>query len=107
MKKLLVTLAIALLAVSIASAKTYNITLFQPSVVGDTELKPGEYKVEVNADKVRITNGRQTGEATVKVETSDRKFSNTTVKYSNGDGKYRVQEIRLGGTNTLLVFPVS
>jgi len=27
-----------------------------------------------------------------------------SVKYQNGDGKYRVQEIRLGGTKTKLVF---
>ncbi len=107
MKKLFVTVVLAVLAVTIASAKTYNVTLFQASVVGGTELKPGEYKVELNNDKVKITNGRQTGEATVRVQTAERKFGSTTVKYSNGDGKSHVQEIRLGGTSMLLVFPES
>ncbi len=107
MKKLFATLAIAFLGVSLAGAKTFNITLFQPSVVGGTELKPGEYKLELNVEKVRITNGRQSGEAEVKVQSSGRKFTSTTVRYSNGDGKYRIQEIRLGGTTTTLVFPES
>lgn len=107
MKKLFATVAIAVLAVSMASAKTYNVTLFQPSVVGETELKPGDYKLEIIADKVRITNGRHTSESAVKVETSDTKFRSTTVRYRNGDGKYRVQEIRLAGTSTKLVFPES
>ena len=107
MKKLFATLAIAFLGVSLASAKTFSIKLFQHSVVGGTELKPGDYKLELSDEKVRITNGRQSGEATVKVQNSDRKFRSTTVRYSNGDGKFRVQEIRLGGTTTTLVFPES
>ena len=36
-------------------------------------------------------------EADVKMETADTKFSSTSVRYRNGDGKYRLQEIRLGG----------
>lgn len=107
MKKLLVTLVMTFVAVSLASAKSYNITLYQPSVVGGTELKPGDYKLEIEAEKVRITNGRQSGEVVVKVQNSERKFTSTTVRYSNDNGKYRVQEIRLGGTATTLVFPES
>ncbi len=87
-----------------ASAASYRITLFQPSVVSGTELKPGDYKLEHVDSKVIIKQGKQSVEAQVKVEKSDTKFSATSVRYANGDGKYRVQEIRLGGTNTKLLF---
>jgi hypothetical protein len=93
-----------LAASAIASAKSFSVTLFQPSIVGEAELQPGEYKLEVNESKVILRNGKKSAEATVKVETSDQKFGSTSVRYQNGDGKYRISEIRLGGTKTRLVF---
>ncbi len=102
LKKLL--LGFATLALVTASAASHRITLFQPSVVSGTELKPGEYKLELSDNKVVIKRGKQTVEASVKVENADAKFSSTSVRYANGDGKLRIQEIRLGGTSTRLVF---
>lgn len=87
-----------------SSVSSYRITLFQPSLVGGTELKPGDYKIEVNGDQAVIKAGKNTVQATVKVENSEEKFPSTAVRYANGDGKYRIQEIRLGGTHTKLVF---
>jgi hypothetical protein len=101
-KKLL--LCLMTLALVTASAASYRVTLFQPSVLGGTELKPGEYKLDHDDSKVVVSRGKQRVEAQVKVEASEVKFSSTSVRYSNGDGKNRVQEIRLGGTNTKLVF---
>ena len=95
---------VILAASAVANAKSYSVTLFQPSMVGGSELQPGEYKLDLNESKVVIHSGKNTAEANVKVETGDQKFSSTTVRYQNGDGKYRVQEIRLGGTKTKLVF---
>jgi hypothetical protein len=102
MKKLM--LSFAILALAIASADTYRVTLFQPSVVSGTELKPGDYKLEVTDHKVVISKGKTSVEAAVKVEKADSKFKSTSVRYANGDGKLTVQEIRLGGTTTRLVF---
>jgi hypothetical protein len=102
-KKIL--LSIATLALAVASAaSTYRITLYQPSIINGTELKPGEYKLTLTDRKAVITSGKTSVEADVKAETAENKFSSTTVRYRNGDGKYRVEEIRLGGTNTKLVF---
>jgi hypothetical protein len=99
------TLCFGTLALAVASAaSTYRVTLFQPSVVGGSELKPGDYKIEVAGDKAVIKTGKNTVEAPVKVETGDEKFGNTAVRYATSDGKARIQEIRLGGTNTKLVF---
>ena len=86
------------------SPSTYRVNLLQPSVIAGQELKPGEYKIELRDNKAIVTSGKTTVETDVKVETSDTKFSTTSVRYTNGDGKYKVQEIRLGGTNTRLVF---
>jgi hypothetical protein len=96
----------ALMAMAVASAAdTYRITLFQPSIVAGTELKPGEYKVTVTDNKAVIAAGKKSVETSVKVESGDSKFSSTTVRYLTADGKYKVQEIRLGNTNKKLVFP--
>jgi hypothetical protein len=100
--KLLLLFAAAGLAV--ASAKSYTVNLFQPAMLGNTELKAGEYKVEVVDQKAVIRDGKFQREAPVKVETNGTKYSATTVRYSNSDGKLHIQEIRLGGTNTKLVF---
>jgi hypothetical protein len=100
--KILIFVAILAMA-AVASAKSYSITLFEPSVIGGTELKPGAYTLELKDQKVVIRKGKQMGEAPVKVESADSKFPSTTVRYSNGDGKYHIQEIHLGGTNMKLV----
>lgn len=102
MRKLLILFAIA--ALSVASAATFKVKLYQQSLVGQTELKPGDYKLELKDSKVVISGRKQTVEAPVKVEPADRAFSSTSVKFENGDGKYRISEIRLGGTKTKLVF---
>jgi hypothetical protein len=98
-------LSFAILAVSaVASAKSFNVTLFQPSIIGGAELQPGDYKLDLTESSVVFRSGKKRAEAAVKVETGDQKFSSNSVKYQNGDGKYRIREIRLGGTNTTLVF---
>ena len=100
-KLLLLFVAAALV---IASAKTYNVNLYSAANVGGTELKPGPYKVEVKDGKAVLANGKLRAEAPVKIETSESKFDATTVRFRDAGGKMEIQEIRLGGTNTKLVF---
>ncbi len=92
------------IAMVCASAASYSVTLFQPSHVAGKDLKPGEYKMTVEKDKVVISQGKNKVEAPVKLETADSKFSTTTVRYAEDNGKSKLQEIRLGGTNTKVVF---
>jgi hypothetical protein len=93
------------LALAVASAaSSYRVSLFQPSMLAGQELKPGDYKVELNGDKAMIKAGKQTIEATVKVENGTERFPETSVRYSDANGKMTVTEIRLGGTHTKLVF---
>ena len=88
---------------ALAHAETYHVTLLKPSVVAGKELKPGDYTIDVNADKAVISKGKQSVEAKVKTETTDRKYSSTTVRYELEGEKYKVQEIGIGGTHKKLV----
>lgn len=103
MNRKIVLSALAFAGMAVAAGKTYNIKLYEPAMVGNTELKAGEYRVEVNDQTAVIKSGKVKQEAAVKVETSDSKYDNTTVRLSSG-AKPRIQEIRIGGTKTKLVF---
>lgn len=103
MRKVLPFFLIAGLAV--ASARSYTVSLFETATVGSTELKPGEYKIEVNDQKAVIHSGKVRTESNVKVEEGDTRFATTVVRYGkSADGKALIQEIRIGGTKTRLLF---
>lgn len=87
-----------------ANAATFNVQLFQASMIEGKELKPGEYKLSLDNEKVVIKKGKESVEASVKVENAETKFVSTSVRYVTENGKMKVQEIRLGGTNTKVVF---
>jgi hypothetical protein len=97
-------LLFAIGAFVLAAAESYKVTLFQPTVVQGKELKPGSYKLDVRNNVLVIANGKESVETPVKIETNAQKFSSTTVRFATAEGKYSIQEIRLGGTKTRLVF---
>ena len=103
MKKILFSFATLALAVASAS-DSYRVKLFQESVIAGQALKPGEYKVEVKDNKAVIKDGKRVIEADVKAESNADKFPATSVRYQMSEGKANVQEIRVGGTSTRLVF---
>jgi hypothetical protein len=101
----------AILALVMASAGTvpapgssFRVNISQPSVVKGSDLKPGEYRVNMAAEKVTFVMGRTNVEAPVKIETSPEKFNATAVRYVTENGKAVISEIRVGGTNTRLIF---
>ena|ERR1051325_5791480 len=101
MKKLVI--AFTLLGLSLAYAKSFHVVLYEKSMLGSTELKPGDYTIEVKDQQVFVKNGKTEAQARVKVENESSKYPTTTVRYSNGNGQFKIQEIRLGGTNMKLV----
>jgi hypothetical protein len=100
MKKLMFAFATVALAAASAATK-YNVTLFQPTVVNGTELKPGDYKIEVEGDKAVFKQGKTLFETPVRVQNTGEKNRTNTTRYTQGA---KLQEIRLGGTRTKLVF---
>ncbi len=98
LKKLI--LSFTTVALMVASAATYNVTLFQDSKVNGKSLKPGDYRLEVKDNAVVLKNKKDVTEAAARTETSAKKFSDTSVLYNNKD---EVTEIRLGGTTTKII----
>jgi hypothetical protein len=99
----LVLSLVAFAAMAMAAGKTYDLKLYEPAMVGNTELKAGEYRVQVTDDKAVIKGSKVQKEAAIKIETADSKYNTTTVRLSAGE-KPQIKEIRLGGTKTKLVF---
>lgn len=86
-----------------SAANSYRVTLYQESIVNGTTLKAGEYRLTVKDSQIEISNGSRKATSAVAVESAEAKYPSTSIRYLNGDGKYRVKEIRIGGTNTRLV----
>jgi hypothetical protein len=99
-------LAFVFAGLSVASAKTYSVTLASPVTVGNKQLRPGDYKVKLNGSTAVFTNTetRKTLEANVKVEQANRKFNQTAVESTKTGGVDRLNAIELRGTSTKLEF---
>jgi hypothetical protein len=103
--RIVLPLFLVVAGLAAAGARSYSVSLTKPNMIGTTELKPGDYKIEVDGDKAVIRQGKVKTESPVKVEEGDTKFDSTAVRYVSGaDGKLHIQEIRIGGTRTKLVF---
>ena len=102
LKTTLLTLA-ALTMGAVGQAATYHVTLLKPTVVAGQELKPGDYKIQVNNDTAVLTRGKQSVEIKVKTEESNKKFDSTLIKYQLDGDKYKLREIGIGGSKTRLV----
>jgi hypothetical protein len=76
-----VLLGFASLAMVVASAaSSYNVTFYQPVMVNASELKPGDYKLELKDKTVVIKQGKSITEAPVTVATDNQKYQRTAVR---------------------------
>jgi hypothetical protein len=99
-----VLLGFASVALAVASAASYNVTFYQPVMINGAQLKPGDYKLELKDNSMAVLKqGKSVTEVPVKVESDSQKFSRNAVRM---DGE-KLQEIRLGGTSTRVVFEKS
>jgi hypothetical protein len=99
----LVAMFALMLSSAFAGVPDFTVTFHEPARIAGAELKPGAYRVKVDGDKLIIRNGKETIEASVKSEQVDAKYQSTSVRYATSGGKFTVNEIRIGGTNTKLV----
>jgi opacity protein-like surface antigen len=107
MKKLLLTSALALSFLSLASAaKVYEIKLSRPTKVGNVQLKPGQYRLKINGGNAVFIEVETSKSFTTpaKLEDTDQKFDQTVVDTSVTDGMAKVKDIQLGGSKTKLSF---
>src|SRR5580658_6013590 len=101
MKLMKLTFGLAVLALGIASAaSSYTLRLTNSVWIGGTQLKPGDYKVEMQGDKAVIKSGKTVVEVPATLGKSDQKF--TLTSFIAEDSK--VIEIDLGGTSEKILF---
>jgi hypothetical protein len=101
--------AFTVLGLSVAGAKSYDVTLPQAARAGSADLKPGKYSVVVDGSKIRFKDsvtGKIT-EADVTVVTAPKKFAETQVDSAQMNGTNTIREIDLGGSTTKLQFGTS
>ena len=97
----------ALLGLSLASAKSYEISVDNVTKAGDLQLQPGLYKVSVDGSKVKFTSedSGKAVETTATVDSSNKsKFSSTALETEQVNGMTTIHEIDLGGTLTTIKF---
>src|SRR3954470_24169002 len=106
MKKFLVVATLAFASLTVVSAKTYEITLSNPTKVGSVQLKPGQYKLKVDGANAVFTdiNSSKSFTTPVKVENGDKKFDDTRVQSVKDGAGDKINEIDLGGSKTKLGF---
>jgi hypothetical protein len=92
-------------ALALAAAHSYSIKLVNDTWVGNTELKPGDYKVEMSGDKAVLRSGKNVFEVPAKMETDQQKHDGTSLILSHANSKAVLKEIRLGGSKDMIVFP--
>jgi hypothetical protein len=94
----------ASLALVVASAATgYHVTFYQPVMINGSELKAGDYKLELKDKTAILKQGKSSTEVPVTIEKDAQKYNGTAVRMKG----MQVEEIRIGGTNTRVVFDTS
>jgi hypothetical protein len=89
------------LALGIATAASgYKVSLPSKMWVGSTELKAGDYRVEVSGNQATFKMGKESVQVPATVENSGTKFAETELDASQS----KLQEIHIGGTSTKIVF---
>ena len=97
--------AFATLALAAASAANrYNVKLYEPAEVGGQKLKPGDYTIELKDNRAIIKGGGHSVETEARIESESKKFASNVVRYSGEAPNIKIDEIRIGGTTTKVVF---
>jgi hypothetical protein len=97
---LIATLALA----GIANAKSYDITLSEPTKAGSVQLAAGSYSLTLKGNNAIFTNV-QTGKSfttAVKMEDTGKKFDTTAVISETKDGDNHIMSVHLRGSSTTL-----
>jgi hypothetical protein len=106
MKSILMVGVLALSTLSLASAKSYEITLSSPSKVGAMQLPAGSYKLQIDGSKATFTNLNTDKRVTadVKVDTVEKKYDVTAIDSTKSGDVEQINAIELGGSKTKLEF---
>ena len=106
MKSFVMAGVLAIASLSLASAKTYEISLSGPAKAGSVQLKPGQYRVKVDGNNATFFNsdGSKPTTVQVKVVNGEKKFETTTVDATKEGEAEVIKDIQLGGSKTTIEF---
>ncbi|HEY3741512.1 MAG TPA: hypothetical protein VGL53_16785 [Bryobacteraceae bacterium] len=97
--------AFATLALAAASAAAhYTVELVAPAQLNGQVLQAGTYKMELNGNHAVLKSGKVSVQADARVENEDKKFFETSIRFASEGPNPKIQEIRIGGTTTKVVF---
>ncbi len=104
--QVLLAAALSFACVGLANAKSYQITLSEPTMAGTTVLPAGQYQVTVEGTNAVMVNRNLDKSYTtpVNVESQTQKFGETAVLTHSDKGQSRIEAIELGGSRTELQF---
>jgi len=105
MKKSLLTVGLLTFSSLVFAAKSYDLTIVQPTKVAGVELTKGSYTVRVEGDKAIFAGHNKEFAVPVKIETgAAKKFGYTSVESSRKSGEDTIKLIHLSGSTTTLEF---
>jgi hypothetical protein len=97
---------LALMSLTVASAKSFDFTLPQPATAGKTQIPAGRISLKLQGS-IAVFTELKTGKsftAPVKVGNTEKKYEQTIVEASGTGEVKRIDAINLGGTATKLEF---
>ena len=105
-ERLLLAAALCFSCVGLAHAKSYQITLTEPTMADGTLLPAGQYKVTLDGANAVLVNKNHDKSYTtpVKVESETKKFDQTAVLTHADKGQAYLEAIELGGSHKELQF---
>jgi hypothetical protein len=105
-KNVLLAAVLAAFTLTMAFAKTYDITFSTATKVGNLQLKAGDYQLKVDGNKATFTDATtfKSVSTDVKVENGDAKFDQTRIDATKEGGATVLKDIELGGSKTKIGF---
>lgn len=103
MKKVML-IGLTLTMMVFAASKTFHVTFDNNAWIGTSEVKAGNYKIQVEGDKAILKSGKTVIEVPAKLENAEHRFQTNAVVINTATNKQKVDEIQIGGTNERIVF---
>jgi hypothetical protein len=105
MKKSLLTVGLLTFSSLVFAAKSYDLTIVEPTKVAGVELAKGSYSVRVEGDKAIFKGHNKEVAVPVKLDTAAaKKYGYTSVESSRKGGEDAIKMIHLAGSTTTLEF---
>jgi hypothetical protein len=106
MKSLILTGALALSGMTLASAKTYNVNLIAPATAGAVQLKAGEYKLNIDGRVAKFTSveTNKTVLLPVRFDNGMISYGRTALDLKTVDGVQHIDSIQLEDSNSKIEF---